>query len=114
MIFPNLFVSDFIPVLIGVVLSWSSLSGLAFTLQIMSALLSIVLVPFSLALFASSTVMWYFSVVSSAVCLVNVFPPPHFDTDQIADSHADGFSSVRIESLVHKLIQSFYVCFRKI
>ena len=114
MIFPNLFVSDFIPVLIGVVLSWSSLSGLVFTLQMMSALLSIILVLLSLALLAPSTVMWYFSVVSSAVCLVNAFPPPHFDTDQIADSHADGFSPVRIESLVHKLIQSFYVRFGKI
>ena len=114
MIFSNLSVSDFIPVLIGVVLNWSSFSGLAFTLQITSALLPIILVTLSLTLLAPSTVMWHFSVVSSAVCLVNAFPPPHLDTDHIADSHADGFSPVRIESLVHKLIQSFYVRFGKI
>ena len=114
MIFPILFVSDFIPVLIGVVLSWSSLSGIAFTSQITSALLSIILVTLSPTLLAPSTVMWHFDVVSSDVCLVNAFPSPHFDTDHIADSHADGFSPVRIEPLVHKLIQSFYVRFRKI
>ena len=104
MIFPKLSVSDFISVLICLVLSWSPLSGLAFTSQIISALLPIILVMLSPTLLAPSTVMWHFDSASSDVCLVNAFPSPHFDTDQIADSHADGFSPVGIESLIHELI----------
>ena len=107
MIFPNFFPFDFIPVLIGVTSRLSSSLGIAFASQITSALLSTILL-------ASSTAMWHLSAVSSDVCLVNAFPPPHLNTDHIADSHADGFSPVRIESLVHKLIQSFYVRFRKV
>jgi hypothetical protein len=59
-------------------------------------------------------VTWHFIAASSDACLVNAFPPPNFSADQIADSHTDSFSPVRIEPLAYKLIQSFYIRFRKI
>ena len=63
---------------------------------------------------ASSSETGSLPMVSSWMCLVNAFSPPNFRADQIADCYADCFCSVWVETFVDKLVQSFYIRFRKI
>ena len=114
MIFPNLLLNKLTLFLTRARLRLPSRSGCTCAPQTTRAVISIILATSSIILFPSSMGMWHFSVASSDACLVNALPPPHFSTDQIADSHANSLSPVRIETLSHKLIQSFYIRFRKI
>src|SRR3989304_298592 len=113
-ILPNLLLNKFILVLTMASLGLPSRSGRICAPQTTRAVMSIILAVFSTILFAPSKATWHFTAASSDACLVNAFSPPHFSTDQIADSHANSLSPVRIEPLAHKLIQSLDIRFRKI
>src|SRR3972149_5661517 len=114
MIFPNLLLNTPTLALTTVRLGLTLSSGLKRAPKKTSALVSINLAVFPMILVASSSGMWHFNVASSDACLVNAFSPPHFSTYHISDSYSYGFSPVRIETFIHKLVQSLYVRFRKV
>jgi hypothetical protein len=62
----------------------------------------------------SSIDKWHFNVFSADSCLVNAFPPPNFSAYQVTDRHSYSFSPIGIKPFIHKLIQSFDVCFWKV